>query len=367
MSGDKAVGIDIPVLPRDEQLALYRLKIERELQDSVLRYLQVRLAIFTGVISLLVTGGLFATINGNITSTVRDTTEKQINSMESTRSRAVADLESINYQSRMIDRQVADIQRDLKRTKLEADDVAAQVKETYPRVEEMLVKTKQIDEEVRRDREKDKDVSFRFSQFFQEQQFRAKAETNEMRANIELLERGFAIIEELAGAIRQRDPRSELARQFAGFSERWQEVRGAYETRVADLRRRRSVKIIHYAREDASPEQKGINLHLIGTLQEAGFTVEEWQVPGSDSDFQAAERVAREFGLTDVRRLLDFAVVLHPKGLTHYEDMKAILAANKLTIPGPTSAVFAPTKDDILGGGGSFKLENVVLIAELSR
>jgi hypothetical protein len=367
----KQEATDIPLMSRDEQLQLYRLKVERELQERIINWAQLRLAIVAGLVSVLISGGVFYNINTNITAAVKDVvlteTSRQIKAMEATRERAVSEMEQLNFQSKVIDRFVEDTRTELRRTRAEANEVAGQVKDTQPVVRDMIADMRRLKTDVEEEQRRAKDSSLSFSQYFQEQQFRIKSDMNEVRANIELLERGFSIIEELASAIRQKEPSSVLARQFAGFSNQWEEARTAYERRISDLRRRRAIKVIHYARSEASPERQRRTQQVVEVLQDAGFTVEEWQTPTGLSDFKAAEHVAGEFGIVDAKPLLGTAVVIHPTSAGHFTDIASILAKVGINVPAPQLQEIVPQKQDILSGGGSFKVESVVLLADLSK
>lgn len=362
---------DPPLMSREEQLMLYRLKVERELQERIISWAQLRLAVVATVVSVLVGGGVFYSINNNITTAVKDVvlteTGRQIKVMEATRERAVTEMEQLNFQSKIIERFVDETRNDLRRTKTDATEVAAQVKETQPQVRDMIESMKRLKANADEEQKKAKEFSFSFSEYFQEQQFRAKSDMNEMRANIELLERGFAVIEDLAAAIRQKEPRSELARQFAGFSERWQEARTAYDQRLSDLRRRRAIKVIHYSRPESSPERKRTAQNVIVALQEAGFTVDEWQTPTGLNDFKSAEQVASEFGLPDPRVLLDPTVIIHPRSTASDAELRSILANVGITLSPARLVAIEPAKPDILSGGGAFRPETVVLISDLGR
>jgi hypothetical protein len=358
---------EIPFMSREEQLALYRIKVERELQERVISWAQLRLAVVATVISLLVGGGVFYSINNQIRDVVQSETKREIETMASTRQRALLDLEQINLKSREIDRFIEDTRAELRRTRNEANDVAQQVKETYPAVRDMVSSMAKLKTDVDRERDRAKQDSFLFSQYYQEQQFRAKSDRNEMRANIDLLERGFAILEDLAATIGQKDPKSELARQFAAFSNRWEEARAVYQQRLADLKRRRAMKVIHYSRPDASAEREANSRRVITALQESGFTVDEWLLPNDMTEFKAAEHVAGEFGVADPRLLLRAAFIAHPQAKASYDDIKRILEPAKLAVPPAYFLELAPKKRDILQSGGTFKIENIILISDFGR
>lgn len=378
-------GPDVPLMTREEQLQLYRMKVERELQDRLIGWAQLRLAVVAGVVSLLISGGVFYSLNAAVKEVVQTETSREIKAMEAVRQRATSDMDAarqramsemdeLHLQKKLIDRLVEDTRAELRlaradanATKAEANEVMALVRNTRPEVDKMIADMKRLRVEAEDEQKRAKENSFSVSQYLQETQFRARGDMIEMRANIELLERGFSIIEDLASAIRKKEPRSELARQFAGFSSEWDEARKAYEQRISDLRRRRALKIIHYAHSEASPERQRRTLEVVNRLQEAGYTVEEWLTPKGQSDFDAAAHVAREFGIADPKPLLGVTLVIHPKTAEHFTDIKSILEKIGINIPAAEVREIVPQKQDILTGIGSFKAESVVLLSDLGK
>jgi hypothetical protein len=351
----------------DEHLSLYKFKILTEIKDQILDWAKVRLGIGTAVLSLLILTGAFVGIKllvaEQIERIAKAPVQDQIKVLQDAGDKAKEKVEALRLQSEHVTAQSFDAQRELTRLKAEADNVRRFVKET----ETTIQGVDKLAKDVRTDAERFKQGFASSSQHFHEQALKTKADMLMMRNNIQLLESGFGIIEKLAAEIRQKDPQSELARQFAGFGTQWREARAEYEKRAALIRVRRDVKIIHYLRDTASPERQRQSEVLVNMLLAEGYTAEGWSTKPGTSEFDAAREVGAEFGV-DPRLLLTPIVVMHPSSDVNADDVVEIAAKAGLKLPAISRQELAPKKSLIALGGdnGGFKPANIILIAELT-
>ena len=343
-----------------EHLSLYKFKVITEIKDEILAWAQVRLALLTSVLSIIIlTGsivGIRLMVEGHIERIARAPVEQRINVLNEAGQQAKERVEALKFQSEHVVAQSIQSQHELTKLKAEAENIQRIVKQTEPSVQKALETLTQL-----------KEGANLSTQFAHEQALRTKADMLQMRNNVELLQSGFEIIEKLAGEIRQKDPKSELARQFAGFSAQWREARAAYERRSAVIKSRRDIKVIHYLREDASPERQQQSQRFVDALLAHGYTAEGWVTRPGASEVEAAVQVAREFGV-DAKGLFQPALILSPSSALNTDDLAEIAMTLGITLPAIRRAELAPTMKEILAGGetGAFKPASIVLFAELS-
>jgi hypothetical protein len=350
----------------EEHLSLYKFKILTEIKDDILDWAKVRLGIVVTLLSLLIATGSFVGIRllveGQIEKIAKQPVEQQIQVLQTAGREAQSRVEGLKLASEQATAMSFSAQQELARLKAEANDARRFVKETEPTIQKL--------EKLGLDLKKQSD-SFKTSadvsrQHFHEQALKTKADMLLMRNNVELLQAGFEIIEKLAAEIRQADPQSELARQFAGFGAQWRAARDIYVKRAAVIRSRRDIKIIHYVRDDAPPLRHQQSEQLVNALLAEGYTAEGWTTNKGGSELEAAVEVAKEFGI-DPKLLLRPTVIVSPASEISIEDLKEIAARVGLSLPDVRRQDVAPNKALIQRGGenGGFKPTNIILIAEL--
>ncbi|MFM1816681.1 MAG: hypothetical protein RLZ98_3376 [Pseudomonadota bacterium] len=344
----------------DEHLALYKFKILSEIKDDILGWAQIRLAILTTVLSFIIVSGSFVGIKllveGHIERIAKAPVEQKISVLQAAGEQAKQRVETLRIQSEQVIAMSMTAQQELVKLRGEADMVKRVISETGPKVEQATKNLERMKEGI--------DLS---TQFLHEQALKTKADILHMRNRIELLNSGFQIIDKLAAQIRQKDPESELARQFAGFSGEWRQAREAYELRAADIEVRRGVKIIHYVREDAPQAKQLRSKKLVETLLAAGYTAEGWTAETGMSDIEASVDVGKQFGL-DAKILLNPVMIVDPQSSINLADLKAIADRLGFQLPEVKRIRLSPKMKGILAGApsGTFEESNLVLIAELT-
>ncbi len=350
----------------EEHLALYKFKMLTEIRDEVLEWAKVRVGLLATVLSLLILSGSFVGIRllveGQIEKIAKQPVESQIKILQDAGQQAKERVEALKFHSEQVTSMSFAAQHELARLKVEADQVRRFVKET----EATIQNVEKLARELRTEADRFKlgaDVS---RQHFHVQALKAKSDMLIMGNNVELLQAGFAIIEKLAAEIRQADPQSELARQFAGFGGQWRAARDDYMKRAAVIRSRRDVKIIHYLKDDATPERHQKSEALVNALLAEGYTAESWTTSRGVTEFEAAAEVAKEFGI-DPKLLLRPVLLLSPESAVSIDDLAEIARKADSSLPAPTRHPLTPNKALIQGGSenGGFKPANIILIAEL--
>ena len=351
-----------------DHLALYRFKVLTEIKDEVVEWARVRLGILATLLSLgILTGSYFGIhhlVEGHMDNVGKSFNDK-IKTMEDTGQQAKERIEALKYQSDSVNRLSFEAERELNRLKGEADRVRQFVQETEEKVKGLDQQTKKLRDAA----EIFKDNNREASQYLHEQVQKARADILRMNNNVELLHSGFSIIEKLASEIRQKDPQSELARQFAGFGAQWRESKALYEKRAALIQTRRDTKVIFYLREKASQQRKDQAEEFVAQLRKEGYTAESWVTSKGLDELGAVKEVGGEFGL-DPKALLRPVLVLSPASQVSIEDLGEIAAATGVKLPAVSRQEITPNPDRkslIQGGGenGGFKSTSIVLIAQL--
>ncbi len=353
-------GSDSKSFNTDEHLALYKFKTITEIKEEIVGWAQVRLAFLTTIISMLILTGSFVGIKllveGHIERIAKAPVDQHIKVLQEAGQTARENVERFRLQSEQVSRMSFDAERDLQRLRREAETVSRVVSDIAPKIQSATADLQKIDESTRMS-----------SQFLQEQALRTKADMLEMRNSVDLLHSGFGIIEKLAAEIRQKEPNSELARQFAGFSAQWREARDAYQRRAEIIKLRRSIKIIHYIREDAPAARQQLSTRFVDALLLQGYTAEGWAAQSKD-EVKAALEVADRFGL-NTKSLMQPTVVISPESPLDLDDLRQIAETLGIKLPPVVRVEFTPKMKEVLAGGeggGTFAPRNVVLIAELT-
>jgi hypothetical protein len=349
----------------EEHLSLYKFKILTEIKDDVLEWAKLRLGLVTALLSVLILTGSFVGIRllvaEQIERIANAPVQAQIKILQDAGQQAKERVEALRFQSEQVTNFSFDAQRDLTRLRAEADQVRKFVKDT----EAALQEVEKIAKDVKLDAERFKQGFAASSQHFHEQSLKTKADMLMMRNNVQLLEAGFDIIEKLAAEIRQNDPQSELARQFASFGTQWREARTSYERRAATIHARRHVKIIHYLREDAPRERQRQSEQLVNALLAEGYIAEGWSTRQGHGEFEAAAEVGKDFGI-DPKLLLLPVMVLSAASQINIDDVVEIAARIGQTLPAAVRRDMVPKKALIQGGADNgFSAANILLIAEL--
>ena len=358
-----------------EHLSLYKFKVVTEIKDEIVGWAQVRLAILTTLLSFIILTGSFVGIKllveAHIERIARGPVEARIKVLQEAGEQAKQRVESLRIQSDQVNTISAQTQLELSRLKGEADILRRFVKDTEPEITSAIKNMERVTKEFRAEANRIKEGATLSSQYFQEQALKSKADILQMRNNVELLHAGFAIIEKLATEIRQAEPQSELAQQFASFEAQWRAARMAHEKRAGIIKARREIKIILYLREDAPQEHHRLSQHLVDALLAEGYTAEVWWTKRGVSDIEAAVIVGKEFGI-DAKSILNPAVILDPNSPLDVTDLTEIAKKAGVVLPAVTRLELAPEPqapktNQILAGGenGMFKASSVVLIAEL--
>jgi hypothetical protein len=352
----------------DEHLALYKFKMLTDIKDEILVWAKVRLGILTTLLSLLILTGSFVGIRllveRQIDKIAREPVESQIKILQEAGLQAKERVEALRFQSEQVTSLSLATQHELTRLKAEADQVRKFVKETEITIQAVERTAKDLKAEAERFKQ-GADVS---RQHFHEQALKTKGDMLLMRNNVELLQSGFQIIEKLAAEIRQKDPQSELAQQFASFGAEWRTARDAYQKRATVIKSRRDVKVIHYLRQSAPQERHRLSEAFVDRLLDEGYTAEPWTTSAGANELEAAIEVGKEFGI-DPKVLLSPVLIASPSSKASVEDLKDIARKAGLKLPGLRRIEFAPKKSLIERGGenGSFEPTNIVLIAELTE
>lgn len=344
----------------EEHLALYKFKTITEIKEEIVSWAQVRLALLTTMLSMLILTGSFVGIKllveGHIERIAKAPVEQHIRVLQEAGQTARENVERFRLQSEQVSRMSFDAERDLQRLRREADNVSRVVTEIAPKIQSASNDLQRLEEGTRLS-----------SQFLQEQALRTKADMLEMRNSVDLLHAGFGIIEKLAAEIRQKEPNSELARQFAGFSAQWREAREAYQRRAELIKLRRNIKIIHYIREDAPAARQQLSTRFVDALLLQGYTAEGW-VAQSNDEVKAALEVADRFGL-NTKSLMQPAVIISPDSPLDVDDLQQIATSLGIKLPPVVRVEFTPKMKEIVAGGeggSTFAPRNIVLIAELT-
>ena len=344
-----------------EHLSLYKFKIVSEIKDEILGWAQIRLALMTTLLSFLIVSGSYVGIKllveRHIERIAKDPVEQKIKVLREAGEKATRQVNELELQSKQATSMSIQANHDLLRIRGQAAAVREMVQESESKLKNQEEKLAKIDEGTQL-----------ASQFLHEQSLRTKADILQMRNNIELLHSGFQIIEKLAAQIRQTDPSSDLAREFSRFGGEWRKARSAYQKRASDIESRRSIKVIHYVREDAPQKQQQRSQRLLDALQAKGFTAEPWAAESGLTDIEASVVVAKRFGLDDAKVLLRPVVIISPDATINIADLKQVAKAAGIDIPEVKRMPIVPKMSAILAGGpkGSFGVNNLVLIAELA-
>lgn len=352
-------GSDSKSFNSDEHLALYKFKTITEIKDEIVTWAQVRLALLTTMISMLILTGSFVGIKllveGHIERIAKAPVDQHIKVLQEAGQTARENVERFRLQSEQVSRMSFDAERDLQRLRREAESVSRTVNEVAPKIQSANADLQRL-----------KEGAALSTQFLQDQALRTKADMLEMRNSVDLLHAGFGIIEKLAAEIRQKEPNSELAKQFAGFSAQWRAAREAYQRRAEVIKLRRSIKIIHYIREDAPTSRHQLSTRFVDSLLLQGYTAEGWAAQSND-EVKAALEVADRFGL-NTKALMQPAIIVNPDSPLDVEDLRQIATALGFKLPPVVRVAFTPKMKEILAGGeggAAFAPANVVLIAEL--
>lgn len=351
----------------EEHLALYKFKMLTEIKDDILDWAKVRLGLVTTLLSLLILTGSFVGIRllveGQIDKLAKLPVENQIKILQDAGQIAKERVESLRFQSEHVTGLNLATMQELTRLKAEADQVRRFVKETEVTIQGVEKSAK----DLKVDADQSKSGADLSRQYFHEQALKTKSDMLLMRNNVELLQSGFEIIEKLAAEIRQKDPQSELARQFAGFGSQWRAARESFEKRASVIKSRREVKIIHYLRHSASQERHRQSEVLVNALLAEGYTAESWTTSTGANEVEAAVEVGREFGI-DPKALLRPALIVSRASLVSTGDLAEIANKAGVRLPAVVRHELVPSKPIILGGGenGNFSASNIVVISELA-
>jgi hypothetical protein len=343
----------------EEHLALYKFKTITEIKEEIVGWAQVRLALLTTLLSLLILTGSFVGIrlmvHSYIDQEAKEPVTAQIKAISAIHQQARDGLERLKIQSEQVNNMSVQTQHELSRLKGEAEFISKLVREIEPAIKSATQELQRI-----------KEGAALSTQFLQEQALKSKADMFEMRNSVELLHAGFGIIERLAAEIKQKDPQSELARQFAGFSAQWHSAREAFERQAQAIKLRRNIKIIHYLREGAPKERHQMSKRLVDVLASKGYVVEGWAEPNND-EVKAALAVADRFGVA-AKTLMQPVIVVTPDSSVDIDDLVSIAKTIGIELPQVRRHPFTPQMKEILAGGenGSFAASNFVLIAELA-
>jgi len=364
--GAPRAGDDQQTFDPVEHLSLYKFKVVTEIKDEIIGWARVRLGLLASLLGFVILTGSFVGIRllveSHIDRIAKAPVEDQIKVLQVAGQQAKDRVESLRLQSEQVTNMSVQTQHELSRLKGEADILRRFVKETETAIQSYDRQAKEIKVEA----DRLKEGNSLSTQYFQEQALRTKADMLQMRNNVDLLHSGFAIIEKLAAEIRQKDPTSELARQFAGFGGQWREARAAYERRAGIIKSRREIKIIHYMREDAPQPRHLLSQKFVDALLAEGYTAEGWATKPGLTEIEAAVDVARQFG-ADPKSLLKPIVLISPGSTLNIEDLQDIARKSGVSLPEVQRATLTP-KSELLAGGvnGTFPASSIVLIAEIA-